>query len=99
MLRRSFLATLRHRARIAVLWMEVVIYMALEVGRAVKPRASANEDTSCKPFRAVVTVGSAAVGSCVIVTVRTFRGHANLDVDLGLCFGSIRRKKQAGDSS
>ena len=39
-------------AVIAVLRMETVIYVAMEVGWAVKPRARPNEDPSYKPFRA-----------------------------------------------
>jgi hypothetical protein len=40
---------------------ETVIYMAVKVCTAVKPRASTDEDTTVKPFRAVVAVGSTGV--------------------------------------
>ena len=40
---RSFLAALRHGALVTVLGMEMVVDVPAEVGRTVKPRASANE--------------------------------------------------------
>ena len=67
--------------------METVIYMARELLGAMKPRASANEDASGEPFRAVVACGSTIIRSDVIVTVRAVRGNADLDADLRLCVG------------
>jgi hypothetical protein len=68
--------------------METVIHVALEVAGSMKPRASANEDVPIKPFWPVVSSGSTGVGSDVIVTIRTVRGHADVDADLSLCCGS-----------
>jgi hypothetical protein len=93
MLWSSFLAALWHGALIAVIGMEVVIYVALEVGRAVKPWASANEDAARKPLGSIVAVGSTAVGSGLIVTVGTIRGHADLDADLGLSWEYVPRRR------
>ena len=42
--RLGFLATIRRRAFIAVLRMQTVIHVALEVASAMKPRARTNED-------------------------------------------------------
>jgi hypothetical protein len=67
--------------------METVIYMAREILGAMKPRASANEDASVKPLRAVVACGSTVIRSDVIVTIRAVRGDADLDADLTLCVG------------
>jgi hypothetical protein len=39
-------ARMRHRAVIAVARIETVIYVAMELGGAVKPGANANEDTT-----------------------------------------------------
>ena len=69
--RLGLIATGRPWAVIAVLRMEMVIYGAVEACRAVKPRASADEDATGKPLGAVVAVGGAIVGRDVIVTVRT----------------------------
>jgi hypothetical protein len=44
-----FLANLR-RAFVPMVRMETVVYVALKVGSAMKPRASADEDTAHKPF-------------------------------------------------
>ena len=63
--RLGFVATVWLWAVIAVLRMETVIYVSSEVVSAMKPRASANEDATCKPFRAVVAIGGAVVRSDV----------------------------------
>jgi hypothetical protein len=97
MLRASLLTAFRHWPLVAVLGTVVVIYMALEVGRAVKPWASSNEDAAGKPVGAVVAIWSAAVGSGFIVTVGTLRGDADIDADLSVCFGSISSEAETGD--
>jgi hypothetical protein len=72
--------------------MEAVIYMAREFLGAMKPRSSADEDASVKPFRAVVACGSTVIRSDVIVTIRAVRGNADLDADLRLCVGRGSRE-------
>jgi hypothetical protein len=71
--RLGLLARSRQDALIAVLWMETVIYVALEVTRAMKPWASTNEDVAGKPLWTVVSRGGTAIRSDVIVTIGTFR--------------------------
>jgi hypothetical protein len=93
------IATVRQRASIATVKIEVVIYMATKVFMAVKPRASTDEDTTVEPFRAVVAVGSTGVRSEVIVTVRTSGFGSDIDVDLSLYFGSGRHETNSSDSS
>src|ERR1035438_9657393 len=85
--RLRFLASFWQWALIAVLWMETAIDVALEVIRAMKPRASANEDVPGKPFWTVVASWGTAIRSDVIVTIGTFRGYSDLDTDLSLSFG------------
>lgn len=77
-------------ASIAALSIETAIYVALEVVRAVKPRASASERTARKPFWAVVAVGRTRIRSVVIITIRAVGGgsNANANADLSLYFGS-----------
>ena len=70
-----FVATLRHRAFVAVFRVMIVISVATEVMAAMKPWTGTDEDTTGKPFRTVVARGSAAVRRGVIVPVRTFRGQ------------------------
>jgi len=79
--------------------METVVYLALEVIRAMKPRASANEDVPGKPFRAVVAGGGTAIRSDVIVTIGTVRGYSDFDADLSFCFGGCSGEADSGNSS
>jgi hypothetical protein len=70
----------------------MVVYVAMEIIRAMKPWASADENTARKPFRPVVAVGSTAIRRGVIVAVRAVGGGSNADSDADLrpCFGSGR---------
>jgi len=86
--RRGSLPTSRHRAVIAMIRMETIIHMAVEALGAVKPWTSANEDATCKPLRAVVTVWCAGVRRDVVIAVRTYRCDSNVDAHLGLGCGS-----------
>jgi hypothetical protein len=83
-------ATGRHCTFVAVIGMEMVIYMATKVGRAVEPWAGTDEDTAVEPLRAIVAVGSTAIGRYIIVAVGAVRGHSDVDGDLGLGFGGCR---------
>ncbi len=56
-----FLAILGHWALIALLWIVVIVYFAMEATLPMKPLASANEDTAIEPFRAVVAGGSTVI--------------------------------------
>jgi hypothetical protein len=78
--------------------METVIYMALEIVWAMKPLASADEDAACKPFRAVVAVGSAVIWSDVIVAIGTIRRYANFYGNLSCRFGSGCHHKTSSNS-
>jgi hypothetical protein len=68
--------------------MIMIVDVALEVVGAMKPWASADEDTARKPFRAVVAIGSAAIGRSVVVTVGAVRSGSNVDADADLGFHS-----------
>jgi ABC-type nickel/cobalt efflux system permease component RcnA len=65
------LAVLRNSAVVAMLRVEVVIHMAMEVIGTVKPWTDTNECTSAKPLWAIVSIGGTAIGSVVIVAVGT----------------------------
>ena len=77
----------------------MVIYVTSEVVMAVKPRASANEDTTRKPLRTVVTVRSTSIRSVVIVAIRTCGLDSDVDVYPGLCFGGGYREANRGNRS
>jgi hypothetical protein len=93
------IAAVRYRASITTVGIEMVIYMAAKVFRAVKPRASTDEDTAAEPFRTVVAVGSTGVRSEVVIAVRACGFGTDADVDLSLCFGSGCREANYSDSS
>ncbi len=80
-----FFATLRIWPLIAMVRMEMVIYMAPEFFRAMEPRANANEDAVVEPFWAVVANRSAVIRRDVIVAVGAVRSRSNLDSHLSLC--------------
>src|SRR5580692_1854509 len=97
--RLCLLAFVRHWAFVAVFRMETIIYMATEVARAMKPWAGADEYVPAEPFRAIVTRGSATIGSGVIVTVGTFGGYTDIDADLSNCPGGDCHEATAGNGS
>jgi hypothetical protein len=86
-------------AFVAVVGVVTVVYVALEVVRAMKPRPSANEDAASKPFRAVIAVRSAAIRSCLIVTVGAVGGGSNIDRDADLAFRFGSSYHQANSSN
>jgi len=98
-LRCGFFANFRHISLIAVLWIEGVVYLALEVAAAMKPRADADENAAVEPFCSVVAVGNAVIGSVVIVTIGTIRGNSDVDGNLSLYFGSSCYKEDSSNSS
>jgi hypothetical protein len=93
------IATVRYRTSITTVDIEMVIYMAAKVIRAVKPRTGTDEDSAGEPFRTVVAVGSTGVGSEVVIAVRACGFGTEVDIDLSLRFGSGRREAYDGDNS
>ena len=80
------LAAVWHGTPVTVVRMEAIVHVAVEIGSRMKPRASANEDASNKPLRAVVTSRSAVIRSNVVVSVGTLWCYS--DVDAYLCVRS-----------
>jgi hypothetical protein len=97
--RLGFLAACGQCALIAVFRMELIIYVALEVAGAVKPRAGADEDVPAKPFRTVISRGSTIIRGDVIVTIRTIRGYSDVNADLSIRFGGGNREAETSYSS
>jgi len=91
LIRLGFFAALRSSATVPVVRMITVVYVALKILGAMKPRASADENAAVKPFRTVIAVGSAAVGSGVVITVGTFGSYSDLETDF------LRRRFRSGD--
>jgi hypothetical protein len=97
--RLGFLASFWQWALIAVLRMETVIYVALEIASAMKPRTGANKDVPAKPFWTVVARRGTVIRSDIIVTIGTFRGYSDGDADLSLCFGGDSDEADSSHSS
>ena len=91
MIRLGFLAALRSGAAVTVVRVITVVYVALKILGAVKPRASADENAAGKPFRTVIAVGSAAVRSGVVITVGTLGSDSDFEPDF------LRRRFGRGD--
>src|ERR1700722_20696517 len=82
------IAAVRYRASIAVLNVETAVHSTVKAGRAVKPRAGADEETVDEPVGAVVAVRSSVVRSVVIVSVGTCGFGSAIDGHLSLRVGS-----------
>jgi hypothetical protein len=68
---------------VALMWIEAVINVAVEVVGAVEPWAGSDEDTAAKPLGAVVPVWGAVVRGVVEVAVRANRRRSDIDRNLG----------------
>jgi hypothetical protein len=80
----SMVAGVGYRASISVIGVEVVIDVAVEVARAMEPRAGSDEDAAVEPLRAIVPIRGAAVGSGFVIAVGATGSDTDADVDLGL---------------
>jgi hypothetical protein len=88
----GMIAAIGGRAPVTARGVEVVVDMAAEVLRAVKPRAGAYEDAAGEPFGAVVAVGSAGVGSVIVIAIGAIRGNADVNADLSRWFSRYCRQ-------
>jgi hypothetical protein len=79
--------------------MESVVDVTAEVVRAMEPWARAHEDTSTKPFWAVIAGGRTAVGSSVIVSIGALRSYTDVDAYLSLNRRNGDRKAASSNSS
>ena len=70
---------------IAALNIEMIIYVAAECVRAMKPRPSADENATRKPFRAVIAVGGASIRSVIVIAVGAIRCYPDIYTDLRSC--------------
>jgi len=65
----GLVSTLRMRTGIAVIWIEAVIDVAVEVARTVEPRAGSDEHTAGEPLGPIVPVRGAIVWGDVVVAI------------------------------
>jgi len=97
--RLGFVAAVWLWPAIAVFRMETVVDVPAEVVGAMKPWAGTNEYATRKPFRAVISVGSAVVRRGIVVAVGTVRRDSNADHYLSLGFGRSYGKADCSHSS
>jgi len=76
-------STFRVWTSVAVMWIETVINVAVEVARTVEPRAGSDEHAATEPLRPVVPVGGAIVWREVVVAIRANRRGSDIYGDLG----------------
>src|SRR5216683_2097718 len=70
---------------VAVMWIEAVINVAVEVVGAVEPRAGSDEHAPVEPLGPVVPIWGAGVWGEVVVAIRATRLCSDIDGDLGGC--------------
>ena len=75
--------SLRHRTVIAVTVVVVVIDVAIEMFRPVKPGPRANEYPAIKPLRPIIPIRGAVIRRCLVISVGANRGSPNLNRNLG----------------
>jgi hypothetical protein len=75
----------RSWTNIAVMWIEAVINVALEVVGAVEPRAGSHENAAAEPLGPVVPVWRAVVRGHIVVTIGTNGFCSDVDGDLSGC--------------
>jgi hypothetical protein len=76
-------STLRMWTNVAVMWIEAVINVAVEVVGAVEPGAGSDEHTAVEPLGSVVPIGGAVVRGDVVEAIRASRLCSDIDRDLG----------------
>jgi hypothetical protein len=78
-------STPRKWTMVAVLWIEVIVNVTMEVGATVEPGAGSDEDASAEPLWPVVSVWSAVVRGIVEVTIGANRRCSDIDGNLSGC--------------
>jgi len=99
MLRSSSFATMRIFASVAVLGLEVIVYMTSKVLWAMKPGTGADEDATAEPLRTVVSVRSTVIGRDGVVAIRTYRSYTDFDANLSFCSGNTYCNAETSESS
>src|SRR5712664_592003 len=82
---KGFVSTVRMWTNVAVMWIETVINVAVEVVGAVEPRGDSDEHAAAEPLGPVVPVWRAAVWSEIVVAIRANRFCSDIDRDLRRC--------------
>jgi hypothetical protein len=81
----GLVSTRRSWTSVAVIWIEAVINVALEVVGAVEPRAGSDEHATAESLGPVVPVWGAVVRSEIVVAIRANRFCSDINSDLSRC--------------
>jgi hypothetical protein len=77
--------TCRKWTTVAMMWIEAVINVSVEVVGTVEPGAGSDEDAAGEPCGAVVPVWGTVVWRVVEVAIRANRRRSDIDRNLGSC--------------
>jgi hypothetical protein len=91
----GLVSTLRMWTHVAVMWIEAVINVSVEVVGAVEPRAGSDEHATAEPLGPVVPVWRAVVWGHIVVAIRATRFCSDIDRDLSAC--RARDAQQSGN--
>jgi hypothetical protein len=76
---KGLFSTVRMWTSIAVMWIETVIDVALEVVGAVEPRAGSDEHAAAEPIGPVIPVWGTVVWGVIVVAIRASRFCSDID--------------------
>jgi len=82
---KGLVSTVRMWTNIAVMRIEAVINVAVEVAGAAEPRAGSDEHAAAEPLGPVIPVWRAVVRGEVVVAIRANRFCSDIDRDLSGC--------------
>jgi hypothetical protein len=87
------------RTPVSMVWVEMLIYMSVEMVRSVEPRARSKKNSSPEPFRTIVAIRSALIWRVVEVPIRARRLRPNLNAEADLCLRFLRgcQKQHSGN--
>jgi len=85
-------ATLWQRSIVTATRIIAIVNVAVKAVTAVKPGASSDKKSAIEPIRSIVAIRRTAVGGVVVITVRTVRGYAYVNANLGLSIASGGRQ-------
>lgn|SRR5579862_4947610 len=97
-LRIGMIAVVRIRPMIAVVRVEMIIYVSVEIVVAMEPRSGSDENASAEPVGTVIAKGSTVVGRVIVITVGTNRFHSDIDGYLGWRSGRGNPERSSGQS-
>ncbi len=88
----------RHGTVVSLAVVEVMIDVAVEICRSVKPWSCPDKHAACKPFGAVIAIRRTVVRRGLVISVRADRGRADLHRNLRRSRTSHREKHSGSNN-